>query len=252
MIIPVNQLPSAGFGYNFPTITIKPMTFLDVIKYTEDYPKDDDPLIKYLYDLDWVMKDDDKIKYCYLLDVDFLIFYKKLGTVSSDMSYSFSIKCPKCGKSLNKTLVLDKDIHFKQFDERIMKGAAVKLAGHTYDTIVPTLSEFMSVFNVYLRYRKVTDLKIIKIISLFKDFAGNGSNQIESDILNATHSDITLLLALQDLYFDGVEPITMVCPDCARDGKGGEVTVGVDNLISGFLGDIIKNCPITGDQIIFK
>lgn len=44
-----------------------------------------------------------------------------------------------------------------------MNGAFIELGGHRYETIVPTVREFMKVFQTYLRYRTVTDLKMIKL-----------------------------------------------------------------------------------------
>jgi hypothetical protein len=86
MEISVSLLPSGGYGYAFPTVRITPLNFMGVCNYMENYPKDD-PLGSYLYDLKALQEDDPNIKECYIMDVDFLIFYKKLCTVSEDMSY---------------------------------------------------------------------------------------------------------------------------------------------------------------------
>jgi hypothetical protein len=205
MEISVSQLPSGGYGYSFPSVTIKPLDFLGVVKYIENMPGDD-PLGKYLYDIKALVADDENIKDCYIMDVDFLIFYKKLCTVSHDLSYEVSIKCPVCGHEIQRTISFESDIVFKQVDPKIMNGAKIELNGHHYDTIVPTVNDFMKVFNVYLRYRKITDLKMIKTIALIKDFDYKG-NQVESDVLGAKYDDITLLMAMQELYYDQLEPV---------------------------------------------
>lgn len=252
MEIITTQLPSGGVGYKFPTITIKPMTFVDICSYLENVPKD--PMDKYLFDIRILTKDDENIKNCYIMDVDFLIFYKKLLTVSSDLSYQIKVTCPDCGAEITKTIEFNKDIHFKQIDPKIMDGARVDLGGHRYDTLVPTTNDFMKVFGNYLRYRTVTDLKMIKTIALIKDFDILG-NQVESDILNATHEDITLLLALRELYYDLVEPVTVYCPKCNKGLKKNErrgMAVSVDSLIVDFFRDITINSPIDGSKIIFK
>jgi uncharacterized protein with PIN domain len=188
------------------------------------------------------------------MDVDFLIFYKKLLTVSGDLSYQIKITCPDCGAEITKTISFNKDIHFKQVDPKIMDGAKVILNGNRYDTIIPTTNDFMKVFSNYLRYRTVTDLKMIKTIALIKDFDILG-NQVEQDILNATHSDITLLLALRELYYDQVEPVIVYCPKCNKGLKKNErrgMAVSVDSLIVDFFRDITINSPIDGSKIIFK
>lgn len=251
MEINVAQLPSGGYGYGFPTVRIQPLTFLGVCQYKDNYPTGD-PLGSYLYDLRGLIEDDQRIKECYVMDVDFLIFYKKLCTVSEDLSYQIQINCPHCGKPINKRISFSEDIHFRRIDEKIMKGARIRLNGHEYDTIVPTVNDFMKVFNLYLKYRKVTDIKMIKTIALIGNFDYQ-ANQIESDVLGATHSDITLLMALRDLYYDRLEPIIVECPHC-RDERGERrsVTVSVESLIVDFFRELYVNSPIDASKIVFK
>lgn len=252
MEILTSQLPSGGFGYKFSTISVKPMTFIEICGYFENVPKD--PLEKYLFDIRTLIKDDENIKDCYVMDLDFLIFYKKLITVSSELSYQIKVPCPHCGTEITKTVDFDKDIHFKQIDQKIMNGARIDLGGHRYDTIVPTTTDFLKVFNNYLRYKTVKDIKMIKTIALIKDFDILG-NQVENDILNATHSDITLLLALRELYYDQVESINLYCPKCNKGLKKDErrsMAVSIDTLIVDFFRDLVINSPINGSKIIFK
>jgi DNA-directed RNA polymerase subunit RPC12/RpoP len=254
MNIDVSLLPSGGYGYGFPSINVNPMVFQDIVDYTTNLPEDD-PLGRYFFDVEMLKQDDPKVVDLYVMDIDFLIFYKKLITVSEDLSYQVEIKCPYCGKPIKKTISFERDIHFKQIDPKIMEGAKINLGGHTYETIVPTWNDFIKVFQLYLRIRKVHDLKMIKTISLIKDW-DYAKNQIEHDILEATHSDISLLMALRELYFDRVDPITVYCPECNKDLEPGEerrsVAVSVDSLIVDFFRDLYINCPIDGSKILFK
>lgn len=253
MDINVGLLPSSGYGYSFPSVKVVPLTFLEICQYLDNVPVDD-PLGKYLFDLRMMMDDDPNIKNCYIMDVDFLIFYKKLLTVSEDLSYKIEVKCPECGRTITKTVDFNKDVHFKRIDSKVMEGARIELSGHKYETIVPTVNDFMKVFNIYLRYRKITDIKMIKTIALIKDFDMQG-NQIEDDVLNATHSDITLLMALRDLYYDRLEPVEVYCPECNKDRKPEErrgVTVSIESLIVDFFRDLYINCPVDGSKILFK
>lgn len=252
MNIPVTQLPSGGYGLEFPSISVSPMTFLQVTQYLEGVPTND-PLEKYLYDIQNLIQEDPKIGDCYLMDVDFLIFYKRLITVSSELEYDISVTCPDCGKVIKKRISFEKDIHFKQIDRQVMEGARIELNGHQYETIVPTIKEFFKVFEKYLKYRKLTDLKMIKTIALIKDFDIQG-NQIEADVLGAKHEDITLLLMLQDIYYDHLEPINVYCPDCSKSNPGERrsIAVSVDTLIADFFREICKYCPIDGSKILFK
>lgn len=250
MEILTTQLPSGGYKYPFTSISVSPMTFLEINKYSENCPKN--PLEKYLYDIKFLAQEDPKIYDCYVMDIDFLIFLKKLITVNEDQTtYTLTVKCPECGKEIKKKINLEKDIHFKQIDSKIMEGAQIRLGERAYETIIPTVREFLDVFNTYLRYRTVDDLKMIKIISLIKNFKVAG-NQIEKDILGATHSDITLLMALYELYFDRLEGIEVTCPNCVKEGRRGVVTMSVDSLVVDFFRDLYNNCPIDQSKILFK
>lgn len=259
MQILTSQLPSGGYGYDFPSVSVSPLNFLQITKYLENMPQTSDPLEKYLYDFKMLVDEDEKVLDLYIMDIDFLIFYKKLCTISEDLSYNVKVKCPDCGKLIEKRVTLTEDIHFKQVDPKIMEGATVELGGSTFETRVPTGREFNKVFEIYLKYRKVTDLKLIKTISLFKDFDIR-ANEIEKCVLEAKHSDITLLLALQELYFDQVEPVTLKCPDCNKkknkkakeEERRGVVAVSVDSLIVDFFRDLCDNSPIDGSKILFK
>lgn len=246
MTILTSSLPSGGYGYDFPSIDIKPLTFLELTQYLENVPSD--PLEKYLFDIKVLCKDDPKINDCYMMDVDFLIFFKKLISVSGDLNYNIQVKCPNCGNIINHTISMEHDIHFKQIDSQVMNGAKIELNGHLYETMIPTVRDFLRVFSIYLRYRKITDMKIIKTVALISGF-DQRSQEVEDDVLGATHSDITLLLALYELYYDRVEPIELSCNKCE---EGGNVTVSVESLIVDFFRDLCINSPIDGSKILFK
>ena len=253
MNVLVSQLPSGGYGYNFSSISISPMSFIQIVKYLEDIPNQD-PLERYLYEIENLIKEDRNIENCYIMDVDFLIFYKKWLTVSGEASFKITVPCPTCGAKIHKVVSMDKDIRYKQIDQAIMEGAFIELGGHKYETIVPTVKDFKKVFEKYLRFRKIEDLKMIKTIALIKEFDIRG-NQVEDDVINATHNDITLLLALRDLYYDRVEPINVYCSDCNADLPLEErrgVAVSVESLIVDFFREICINHPINGSKILFK
>lgn len=253
MEILTSQLPSGGYGYEFPSLNLSPFTFMGLTNYLENMPED--PLDRYLYDLRVLGSEDRKFLDCYMMDADFLIFFKKLISVSGDLTYNLTIKCPECGKEIKKKVSLEHDIHFKQIDQKIMNGAIIELGGHKYETLVPTVKDFLKVFEKILKYRHTEDLKMIKTIALIKNFDLE-ANQIEEDVLGATHEDITLLLALRELYYDRLEPIEVYCPECNKGLKAGErrapLAINVESLVVDFFRDICINCPIDGSKILFK
>ena len=222
---------------------------MEICGYNENVPEE--KLAKYMYDIKLLQRDDPHILDVYVMDLDFLIFYKKLITVSGDLTYNLSINCPRCGNKIDAKVDINSDIHFTQIDPAIMDGAVINLGGNKYDVKVPTVRDFLKVFDVYLRYRKINDLKMIKTIAMISGF-DTQANQIEHDVLEATHEDITLLLALQELYYDRTEPINLVCQACKEDGREASVAVSVESLTVDFFRDICKNCPIDGTKILFK
>jgi uncharacterized Zn finger protein (UPF0148 family) len=252
MNVLTSQLPSGGYGYSFSSVSVSPLSFLQITKYIEGCPENDN-LEKYLYDLKMLIDEDKNVLDLYIMDADFLIFYKKLITVSSDTTFQVSISCPVCGHKVNTQISMNHDIHFKAMEKSTMEGAEIEMGnGHKYTTIVPTVREFFRVFERYLKFRKIEDLKLIKTISLIQS---DYPNQVEEDVLGAKHSDITLLLALYELYFDRVETIPVFCPECNRDKKleeRREIAVSVDSLIADFFREVCINCPIDGDKILFK
>ena len=175
-----SYLPSAGIGYDFTTIHLDPMTFLEMTNYTEG-TKDISPIEKYFYDIRLLTREDPNILKCYIMDVDFLIFYKKLISVSSGTTITITVQCPTCGATLKREISLEKDIKFEGIDEKIMNGALVELGGHKYDVAVPTVKDLLRVFDVFKKFGRVSDLKMMKTISLFKDF-DTKSQQIEKDV----------------------------------------------------------------------
>ena len=249
MTILTSQLPSGGVGYDFPTLNLNPMTFLEMSEYLENLPKDD--IDKYVYNLRWLAQEEPKILDCYIMDADFLVFYKKLISISGDLTYDLTVKCPECGANVKKKISLETDIHFKAIDPKIMNGAVIDLSGHKYEVHVPTVSDFLKVFDTFLRTHKVYDLKLIKTIALIEGFDTSG-NQIEADVLGATHGESTLLVARRELYDDRVEPVKVFCPACNNKEERRSMAVSVDSLIVDFFRDLCNNSPIDGSKILFK
>ena len=253
MEIVSSYLPSAGIGYDFSSIHLEPMTFLEMTQYVEGV-KDISNIERYFYDIRMLVDEDHNILNCYIMDIDFLIFYKKLISVSGNTKLTITVKCPDCGATIKKEIDLEKDIKFENIDEKIMGGAIVDLGGKRYETKVPLVKDLLKVFDVFKRYSRVNDLKMMKTISLFKDFETK-SQQIENDVLGATRGDITLLLALRDLYFDRVEPVNIFCPNCNKGKRVEErrsMAVSVDSLIVDFFQSVTLNNGLDGTKILFK
>jgi endogenous inhibitor of DNA gyrase (YacG/DUF329 family) len=243
-----SYLPSSGIGYNFPSIKLNPMTFLQMTRYMED-TKDLSQIEKYFYDIRMLVDEDHNILNCYIMDLDFLIYYKKLISVSGNTTLNISVQCPSCGTVIQREVDFEKDIKFEAVDEKIMNGAQIILNKRKYEIRVPTVQNLLKVFDIFKRYSRVNDLKMMKTLALFEDFDTN-SQQIEKDVLGATREDITILLALQELYFDRVEPIKAMCPKCDKERRG--MTISVNSLVVDFFQSLALNSKFDGTKIVFK
>jgi endogenous inhibitor of DNA gyrase (YacG/DUF329 family) len=183
------------------------------------------------------------------MDLDFLIYYKKLISVSGNTTLNISVQCPSCGTVIQREVDFEKDIKFEAVDEKIMNGAQIILNKRKYEIRVPTVQNLLKVFDIFKRYSRVNDLKMMKTLALFEDFDTN-SQQIEKDVLGATREDITILLALQELYFDRVEPIKAMCPKCDKERRG--MTISVNSLVVDFFQSLALNSKFDGTKIVFK
>jgi endogenous inhibitor of DNA gyrase (YacG/DUF329 family) len=243
-----SYLPSAGIGYKFPSLHLNPMTFLQMTRYTED-TKDLSQIEKYFYDIRMLIDEDKNILNCYIMDLDFLIYYKKLISVSGNTTLTISVQCPSCGTVVKREVDFEKDIKFETVDEKIMNGAQINLGGKKYEIRVPTVANLLKVFDIFKRYSRVNDLKMMKTLALFEEF-DTKSQEIEKDVLGATREDITLLLALQELYFDRVEPIKAICPKCDKERRG--MAISVNSLVVDFFQSLTLNSKFDGTKIVFK
>jgi hypothetical protein len=90
---------------------------------------------------------------------------------------------------------------------------------------------------------------MMKTLALFEEF-DTKSQEIEKDVLGATREDITLLLALQELYFDRVEPIKAICPKCDKERRG--MAISVNSLVVDFFQSLTLNSKFDGTKIVFK
>ena len=130
----------------------------------------------------------------------------------------------------------------------------VEFSGESRIVRMPTVAEFMTIFGNYRRFKKVTDMKVIKLISLFKD-ATMYQQLIENAVVRSTHEDITMLATLDQLFFNTIKPIKAYCENCKKlelpnSEKG--VEIGIDKLISNYFREIIENNPLTGSKIVLR
>lgn len=237
------NLPSGNF-YQFPSITIKPMFFAQILEYLENVPKN--PIEKLFFDYKVVLQDDPNVDSLLFSDLDYVIFMKKGLTIADDLNFTTSAICPYCHSVIPIEFKLHQVV-FNKLDSTLLNGLHLEFGGSIQEVKMPTVGQFMKIFNSYRRYKKVTDLKIIKLIALFSN-AYLYQQDIENKVINATYKDISTLAMIDELYYSTIKPITGYCSKCAEingETKPRGVEIGIDGLISSFFREIIINNKIT-------
>lgn len=247
-----SNLPSKGLNYNFMGVQIKPMFYGQILEYMENVPKGD--LEKFYFDYCLMKEDDPNIGNLYVPDFEFCRYYKKVLTISKDESYTTSFKCPECGTKFYSKVSL-REIKFSNIDPDIIDGKCIELGNNIYDIKLPTVNEFLKVLQVYRRYKKLSDIRLVQLISIFPE-AIKYPNRYENLVVNAQYSEIAALTMLHSIYFDSIEPITVYCPKCnegidnPKEMRGMEV--GVDSLASNFFRDILINNQFDKSKILSR
>lgn len=275
------DLPS-NYSYPFTSVNLTPMNFAQILEYMENVPTDE--VEKLYFDYCTVKKDDPNIENLLFSDFEYVVFFKKGLTISKNLEFTTEAKCPDCGSLLPVNFKLS-DIKFNKYSVETLEGLKVKFADNVFTVRMPTVKQFMDVFSKYRMYRKVTDLKIIKLISLFKE-TEMYHQKVENLVVNATYDDIALLVMLDSLYFKTVEPIRVTCNECKKKYsrlrdirveelksvlpdednpmresilkdikeleslKYGGVAIGIDSLIANFFRDLIENSGPLDSKIL--
>lgn len=243
------------------------MTFAQILEYMENCPKNE--VEKYYFDYCVVKDDDPNVDHLLLCDLNYVIFFKKAITISEDIKITTRVKCPRCGADLSLQFRLS-DIEFNKLDEQTLNGLRVEFHGEYCDVSMPTVERFLSIFSKYRMYKKVTDLRLIKLISLFEG-TDPYLQKYETYVLNSTHKDITVLCMLEDIYFDVIKPMNLTCGNCFNSYeptleeqqldpdeldqirlKHGGITVSIDQLAVNFFRDVLENNRLTDQEVLFR
>jgi len=275
------NLPSGYKDYPFNSLDIKPMTFADILGYMENLSPS--PVGRFFDDYKLILDDDSCVDDLLLCDLEFVIFYKKLVTISKDIKYDIESNCPQCGSRLLTQINLNK-IKFNRLDKKLLSGISVEFNGNYHNVSMPNVKQFMNIYSNYKYHKKAADLHMIKLVALFED-AVNPKRHLphlyEEMVVNATYQDIAVLVMLDNAYYRCVKPVTCICEECKRnfdrlkymkieavieqDGLDKEerireleeseykgVAIGIGNLIVNFFRDVVENNRLTDAQIVFR
>lgn len=270
-------MPS-GYHYPFDSIDIKPMYFAQILEYIENVPKD--PVEKYYFDYCIMKEKDPLIDQLLVIDYEYSLYMMKAVTVSENLEFNTSVKCPRCGETIRYKVSLA-SITYNKLDSEALAGFQVLFGGQYQTVRMPTISQFMTIFSKYRAYKKISDLRIIRLISLFEQSLMY-LQRIESQVINATYDDIGVLMMLDSIYFNFIKPYKIICNTCVKNYmpseseiekakekfgvpqdqelpnelldtikmEGGVIEVRLEDLVSNFFRDLYDNNRVTSEKIL--
>lgn len=241
MILSVEDIPSKGKFGHVPPLNLRPLTFIEMLEYNNDVAGNS--IKSYLKDINWLIRMDKGILNQSLYDLDYIIFMMKVHTISDNKEFSTDVKCT-CGFKNRVDFDLSNFV-FKDIEKGAQELQNVLLGGFKYKIRVPKVSDFLEVINKYNLYQKVSDVDVVKIISMFAEFK-TMPNDIERAVLNASRDEISILYSVENRYLDSVESIKVKCSNC---DKHGGMTVGVGSLIVDMFRDVLLNNPVDESKI---
>lgn len=247
-----NQFPSDYDKYEFPTVTIKPFTFKEITEYLEGLPKE--PLAKFIYEIKWLKKTDPNIGKLLIVDIPYVIFLKHAHTISKDLNFHTKISCPVDKSHEIGLPVKLSQLEFSNIPKGILFGFEITFASKVRELVVRTVDEFIQIATRYINNKDNNSLKIIRLISLFKDY-DRSPNDVENMVVNATHDDITTLQKLDDLYFKKLKPVKTFCHQCNEGKPESErrhLLVDIDSIIDNPFRDILENCISSANEVLFE
>lgn len=242
MLLLPNDLPSGGAYAISPPIKLKPLTFLEILEYSNEVSGS--KVKDYLRDISWLRKMDPGILQHSLYDLDYIIFMMKVHTISDDKEFQTDVKCDSCNHRNRIHFTLG-DFKFIEVESTKDLISRVLLGGYKYKVKIPTVEQFLNVLNKYSLYKKTDNVEVIKLISLFPEFE-TMPNDVENAVLNASRQDIGILYLLETKYLSSTESIKKVCSNCNNE-RG--MAIGISSLIADMFRDVLFNNPIDESQV---
>jgi hypothetical protein len=183
-----------------------------------------------------------------IIDVDFVIVLMKSITISKDVEFSISFECPGCSKNKSIRLSLN-SLDYKYLDAELLNDIEIVLNNVKVNLRLRTVDEFLTIAANYLRSKTITDVNLIKLISLIKEYDLR-PNDAEALITNASHEDISTLVVLKDLYFQKLTPIRFECSSCSSDNS--KHLISLENLKIDPFRSIIENNPLATNKKLLE
>lgn len=239
--IPVDSLPSKGYGYDFNLLEIPQLVFSQILDYQAELEKQKNELSTLLVQLKHLvlsLKNGPKIS---MYDALPVMAIRTYTSASDKLTDYLKIKyfCPVHQKKEIMEVKLGSMI-FNDIEPDLTKIDSIRLNGNYYKFEIPTVQKFIDTANKFKMTVPLSHaVKFIWLLSMFKDILGNEEdkflgNKILKDLMNADAKDIVVLNKLYSMLTNSFTGFKATCKN------GGEPVIVDINSISPIT-DIFRN-----------
>lgn len=245
--LPVNCLPSKGYGYNINIVKIPKLIFSQIMDYTSELDKSKNELSTFLTQLKHLVLTLEGGASFSMYDAIPIIAIRSYSSVNDKLSDKIKIKynCPYHKRPEVMAVDLNK-LKFNDIDPLLTKIDSIKINGKFYKFRIPTVKEFIDTVNEFKLLVPVPHaMKVLWILSMFADI---GNKDVSKSILNAVMNmsnteDIVLINKLYELLTGS---FTHFVAESIEDKEGGEpVVVRIKTITP--ITDIFQNIPLNQD-----
>lgn len=245
MILHPSEMPSRGIDPKSEALNIPILGFSDLIEYTRNMEATTTEIGKYLLDVELVRSKIHNWKSINLIDLDYIIFMIKKLAVSSGSEFTVEKVCTDCNE-VNTLYLNTESLAMPTSLIYDIKGVAI-IRDVKWIVEVPNLEEFYPILTKIDKFKKVKELRLLKLISLFPEFKRQ-PNLIEDMIVNAHTDDIVVLQALEYMFLDSSIELPHSCTNC-REGRW---SMKVNTLIDQVFRSMVLSSSADGSKVIFK
>jgi hypothetical protein len=243
MILYTRDFPSKGYGCNVESIEIRPLTYKELVDYTNN--DELTKLRKFKKDLDYLVLMSPQAEDLYLIDLEYVLFMMKMVTISKEHTFRFRYTCDCCHKSKTATIG-SQSIVFRDIDERYLTLDHIELGGKNLPFRLTTLAEFKAFIAKLPRQIETTPLDTIKLASMLWDRTAMSPAEVIGLINNAVGDEIKLVSYLKSALLQPIKPITLRCE------KGGETVVALSDVTTDLFPLTLLNRRLDITKIHFK
>ena len=255
--LPVESLPSKGYGYKFNMVRLPKLVFSQITEYSSEIYKCNNELSSFLCQLKHLLLNLPNGSEISMYDAIPLMAIRCYTSTSDKLTDFIKIKyhCPLHDRQEVMKVDMTK-MKFNDIDPMLKKLKAVKLDGKYYDLRVPTVGEFVATANkIKMKLPKSHALKYLWMMSAFtgieKDDKEN--ENLADRVLNAiSKGDSKDIIALNKIYSLLTGAFTYFVAHCSEEGGEPVVRIPTIEPITDIFQNILLNEEFDQDTFDFR